>query len=90
MYVVYPQSHSSTHPCMHTHMCTHILSFFFTAHEHYYCKESKKGTCEVLGTPDPAKSVLQKHIHSLQSGLRIQVIYIEYNDIQEKTNTLNT
>ena len=85
MYVVYPQSHSSSHPCMHTHMCTHILSFF-TAHEHYYCKESKKGTCEVLGTPDPAKSVLQK-THTQFAVWPKNTSHIEYNDIQEKETT---
>ena len=28
-----------------------------------------KTTCEVLGNPDPAKSVLQKHIYSSRPGL---------------------
>ena len=46
----------------------------FPLHMSHYCKRERKGTCEVLGTPDPAKTCSTKHIHSLQSGLRRQVI----------------
>ena len=42
-------------------------------------KSKQKVTCEVLGTPDPAEGVPQNHIHSLQSGLRKQVV--EYDEI---------
>ena len=40
---------------------------FSPLHMSHYCKENKKGTCEVFGTPDPANKVLYKDTYTVCS-----------------------
>ena len=50
-----------------------LAVFLYCTRAITFGKRAIRAACKVLGTPEPAKSVLQKHTHSSQSGLRRQV-----------------